>query len=353
MSPVQKKPRNSAESLKCVVSTTDNGQKLNNLLAWLQLCGTKGLQDGRFEFLSSNGQCGGSLGAFAAKDFEVGEVLFAIPLTCIVSLSDTVNSRVTVLVREAATAFGETTLVTSELLIWLFMIQQLGDRSNHFSPFFESLDKESPSPLSWPKSLASALIGTNMSTMTSSSSSVEKHAQFLDETRRWALETNRDCSFLPSEKFNLTSLIWARGHYLARRYPGKFSSDSCSGDDSAEHISSAEGDGREEGMMNLGALVPLLDILNHNPEREWLTFKVVDGFLNVTCNYPVMKGSELYSNYGSLSNEMLLYAYGFCLEFNSDDAVTLQLMGADSKQGAIFVMRNTLLCLNVTCVYEK
>ena len=121
MSPVQKKPRNSAESLKCVVSTTDNGQKLNNLLAWLQLCGTKGLQDGRFEFLSSNGQCGGSLGAFAAKDFEVGEVLFAIPLTCIVSLSDTVNSRVTVLVREAATAFGETTLVTSELLIWLLL----------------------------------------------------------------------------------------------------------------------------------------------------------------------------------------------------------------------------------------
>ena len=335
MSPLQKKPRNSGGSLRCAVSTTYTGQKLTDLLAWLRSCGTKGLEDGRIDFLHSDGQCGGSLGGFAAKDFEVGELLFAIPLTCIISLKDTLNSRVTALVRDAAKFFRDTTLVTSELLIWLFMIQQLGDRNNHFSPFVESLDSESPSPLSWPKDLASALIGTNMSTMTSSSSSVEKHSQFLDEVRQWALETNRDCSFLPPEKFNLTSLVWARGHYLARRYPGKFCFDSCSGDDGAESISAAEGDGREQGMMNLGALVPLLDILNHNPESEWLTFKVIDGFLNVTCNHPVVKGCELYSNYGSLSNEMLLYAYGFCLESNSDDAVTLQLMGADVRQGEL------------------
>ena len=336
MSPSQKKQRISAVVIKHAVSTTDSGEKLQNLLTWLKSCGTKGLEDGRFNFIGSDGQCGGSLGGFAAMDYAVGDLLFAIPLSCILSLSNSRNSKITNLVRDAAKAFGEPALVTSELLIWLCMIQHLDDSSSHFNTFLQSLDSDSPSPLSWPKELAAALLGTNMSTMTSPFTSVQKHSEFLNETRRWAQETNIDCSFLSPEKYNVTSLIWARGHYLARRYPGKFSininTQSSDGTEDSESNNIEEDtiskdDGREPGMMNLGALVPLLDILNHDPEREWLTFKVLDGFLHVTCNYPVAKGSELYSNYGSLSNEMLLHAYGFCLEKNDDDAVTLQLMG--------------------------
>jgi hypothetical protein len=333
---------------RCTVSTTSGGEKLKNLLSWLKNRGTKGLEDGRFHFKGSDGQCGGSLGAFAVKDYAVSDVLFSIPLTCIISLSNAKETQITKLVREAAKAFGESTLVTSELLIWLFMIQQYADIDSQFSPFIQSLDSQSPSPLSWPKELLIALKGTNISTMSNSVSSIERHALFLDEVRGWALKTNRDCSFLGSETFNLTSLLWARGHYLARRYPGKFSichdessslnksgsnKNSSGGDDDSDTNS----DGREQGMQNLGALVPLLDILNHDPEREWLTFEVLNGYLHVTCNHPITKGSELFSNYGSLSNEMLLYAYGFCLENNKDDALTLQLMGSDSCEGEFYL----------------
>jgi hypothetical protein len=316
------------------ISTTSSGQNLINLLDWLKVCGIKGLEDDRFQFISSNGQCGGSLGCFASKDFKFNELLFAIPLKCIISLSNANSSTISELLRQAAHSFGEPALVTSELLIWIFMIQQLADTKSHFNPFLQSLDSESPSPLSWTLNLQSALNGTNMSTMSTSKSSIERHAKFLDEVRRWALETNRDFSFLGSDTFNLSSLIWARGHYLARRYPSEFSvHSSIDGSSSSSSGSTDNGDldGREEGMMNLGALVPLLDILNHSPEREWLTFKVVDDFLHVVCNYPIEKGNEMFSNYGSLSNEMLLYAYGFCLENNSDDALTLQLMGTDTS----------------------
>lgn len=316
------------------ISTTSTGQNLTNLLDWLKVCGVKGLEDDRFHFKSSNG-----LGCFASKDFKFNDLLFAIPLKCIISLSDANSSKISKLLRQAAHSFGEPTLVTSELLIWIFMIQQLADTKSHFNPFLQSLDSESPSPLSWPTDLQAALNGTNMSTMSASKSSIKRHAKFLDEVRRWALETNRDFSFLGSDTFNLSSLIWARGHYLARRYPVEFSvksiidgSSSCvSRFNNTANDDNGDLDGREVGMMNLGALVPLLDILNHSPEREWLTFKVEGEYLYVVCNYPIEKGNEMFSNYGSLSNEMLLYAYGFCLENNSDDALTLQLMGTDTS----------------------
>ena len=35
---------------------------------------------------------------------------------------------------------------------------------------------------------------------------------------------------------------------------------------------------------------------------------------------------ELFSNYGALSNEVLMYAYGFALENNPFDTVTLKLV---------------------------
>jgi hypothetical protein len=42
-------------------------------------------------------------------------------------------------------------------------------------------------------------------------------------------------------------------------------------------------------MGNLGSMVPVLDILNHNSERDWLAFDMesVPGVLRVVCNYPV------------------------------------------------------------------
>ena len=331
MSHVKKKTRLTAGFPKSVVSTTQTGQTLDNLLVWLKNRGTKGLDTGGLEFRNCDEDGGCGLGGFAQKDYAVGDVIFAIPLVCLISVTSAYETAVTKLVRDAALAFEDSSLVTSELLIWLFMIEQLGNPSSHYYPYLRSLDSQSPSPLSWPSDLQSALVGTNISTMETSLASVKRHATFLDSVRQWAILTKRPCTFMDPDRFNITSLIWARGHYLARRYPARFSSNKV--DESGDLSREDQGDGREEGMMNLGALVPLLDILNHNPEQEWLTFKVVDEYLNVTCNYPIKAKSEIFSNYGSLSNEMLLFAYGFCLEGNSDDAITLQLMGSNQIAG--------------------
>ena len=103
-------------------------------------------------------------------------------------------------------------------------------------------------------------------------------------------------------------------------------------------------------MGNIGSLVPLLDILNHNHDREWLKFTISSGKLQVICNHPVdivsnyfslqirssntflVQGEELYSNYGHLSNEQLLYAYGYALDNNPYDTYPVKLKVPEELQ---------------------
>ncbi len=58
-------------------------------------------------------------------------------------------------------------------------------------------------------------------------------------------------------------------------------------------------DGREYGMQNLGVMVPLLDILNHDSSQEWLRFEVKDEALQVICNVPRKKVNYLCIHNGT------------------------------------------------------
>jgi len=112
---------------------------------------------------------------------------------------------------------------------------------------------------------------------------IESQSELLDDIR---LKFPEKCSsLLPPDIFNLESLLWARGHYLSRRYPGKYSLPADNDDNSASehHL------GQEKGLQSLGCLVPLLDMLNHNHDHDWLRFHVEKDFLHVICNYPVQK----------------------------------------------------------------
>ena len=47
-----------------------------------------------------------------------------------------------------------------------------------------------------------------------------------------------------------------------------------------------------------------------------------------------IQGQELYSNYGQLSNETLLYAYGFAIPGNKNDTVALRLATSSSSSSS-------------------
>ena len=266
--------------------------------------------------------CGDSLGCFALKDFKLDDVIFAIPQNFIFSIGNASSSVIAQRLREFALgSCGKSSLVTSELLIWLGMIEHRYNSTSLFAPYFTSLDPMSPSPLSWPEALFNeALCGTNLACLVGEKEKLQRHIEFLKAARKHYSTAENSEEWLPESVFNLENLIWARGHYLARRYPGHFARGESLVDERGKL------DGREVGLENLGSLVPLLDVLNHDSSRDWLRLEVKDESLLVICNFAVKCGEELFSNYGSQTNERLIFAYGFSIEDNEEDAVTLRLM---------------------------
>jgi hypothetical protein len=312
------------------------------LLAWLERSGATGIDHLRFEMSPSLG----SLGCFAGRDFAVGDVLFSVPWSCIVTYADTEHSPTVALIKEGvaspacvascSSSSPPSSLMTAELLLWVFLIEQRAAAatsaaapSSTYGPFVTSLDATSPSPLSWPSDLLHALEATNVATMATAKGTLEQQLELLDRVRRWGEAERKDPGALKVLRdVDLAALLWARGHYLARRYPAHFAGDVKGSSEGPPGVA------REVGLENMGALVPLLDILNHSDSEDYLTFDVRDGFLRVLCNYPRKAGDELLSNYGLLSNERLLFAYGFAVENNPYDTVALKLMCRTVATGA-------------------
>jgi hypothetical protein len=309
---------------------TTNSESLDILSTWFQGRKFTGLENLEFK---NSATCGNSLGCFAKKDFSVGDMLFSVPQSCILGLGLTMDHPIANFVFHEAKKHQCFDRVSIELLVWLVMIDGKyidhenvddddSDDEGHIPPlhvYLSSLSDPSPSLLHWDPELCKALEGTNLGTsLKTLESTLKAHAEFLVDLSKW---NKKGCvRLLPPKYFNYDSLLWACGHYLSRRYPGHFATQ-------IYHDLTVDDNkfSRESNFGNVGALVPLLDILNHNDEHEWLKFEVKNNALHVICNHPVKTGEELFSNYGGLSNEQLLFAYGYCTAQNSNDVFSIKL----------------------------
>lgn len=70
-------------------------------------------------------------------------------------------------------------------------------------------------------------------------------------------------------------------------------------------------------------LLPVVDLLNHNPQSK-VHWNAKDGQFCFKCDNNVA-GSELFNNYGMKGNEELLLGYGFTLADNSADTAALKI----------------------------
>lgn len=73
-------------------------------------------------------------------------------------------------------------------------------------------------------------------------------------------------------------------------------------------------------------LLPIIDLLNHDyrAKVEWSTSHD-HSFILTLLNENIKQGDELFNNYGPKGNEELLNGYGFVLEENICDSVTLKI----------------------------
>lgn len=267
----------------------------------------------------------GSLGCFADKRFEVGDLMFTVPKQCLFGIENVEGSGLARFLVQEAEALGQAERCTAELLLWISMILAKHTPSALHYACMNSLDACSPSLLSWPSDLLGALRGSNLgSSLHTLSCSLEQKAALLQAIYS-RCPAAAQAQGLTEGMCSADELRWAAGHYLSRRYPGKYQQPSSSSSSSSSLLLQH----REAGIGNMGVLVPLLDILNHNDQQDWLSLQLSAEGLQVICKYPRDKGEELFSNYGQLGSEQLLFAFGFALPANAHDDFALQLRGSD------------------------
>ena len=214
---------------------------ISGLLQWLKSHGSE-ISD-QITFKNSP-ECGNTLGCFAKGDLCKGNLLFAIDLECILSIHQLFASDLFQKMNAIDQNLFPNTL---ELQLWLFMVHQKHNSNSHFFPYLSSLSSVSPCPFEWPLDLLKALNGTNLESIFSDNA-YNSNLYFINEFIRHFPDE------FPSNFSALSSLKWAKGHYISRRYPNKYSL-------GAYILHSTFK--REHQLDKIGALVPLLDILNH------------------------------------------------------------------------------------------
>ncbi|KAI5967224.1 hypothetical protein KGF57_000439 [Candida theae] len=80
-------------------------------------------------------------------------------------------------------------------------------------------------------------------------------------------------------------------------------------------------------------LLPVVDLLNHNPKAKVEWSRAGTGFLFQTKD--VNQGQEIFNNYGQKGNEELLLAYGFAIENNPADSAALKIKIPESRMNVV------------------
>jgi hypothetical protein len=320
--------------------------KLTELKDWLSQNNCKGIDT--LEFDVSDG-CDHTVGCFAKKNFKTGDLLFSISKQCTIGYHLVAESHVVqFFIQAILEKYHSLDRITQEFLFWLYLIEQK-DKSL-FGIYLQSLSDLSPNLLHWDSDLLAILQNTNLAmTIQDLNSRLHHYVQLIDDLH--LSHSTKSETLLPKTQYNYTSLLWACGHYLSRRYPDRFAAIHSNPNTSSTSTSTTSSTvlvfsslSHEKGFGNIGSIIPCLDILNHDHTHDYLQFQVEVGTttststsnndssssLSVYCNHPIVAGHEMFSNYGKLSNGQLLFAYGYAIENNPYDELLLKIKLPDS-----------------------
>ncbi len=244
-------------------------------------------------------------GIEAAKDLKKGVVIATISNSNIITYQKALHSKL-------GQAISSTNGVTKEMLMWYYMCEEALN-NGHFSAYLKSLKSSNSCLLTWEEDRLADLVGTNLlqHVMTTREQLISKY-QILTNAYN-------------NPKITMELFLWVYNIYVSRRYPHHLCKDESLGNVDTKQI-------QEENMSNMGIMVPFLDLINHNGEKEWLLLTPTPENLLIIINVEVKRGDEIYSNYGQiLSNEKLLYTYGFAIPNNVHDYISVKLFNSNRE----------------------
>lgn len=265
------------------ISSTTTDESFQECYQWLLNSMVKGLDE--VEFKKSD-LCQ-SYGCFARRDYHIGDIIFEIPQHCLYGFHLIYNSNLTKTIVTTAKRIQMENKLFPELILWLHMIEQRSYSSFPFFSYFSSLSPQSPTVDNWPIEYLQVLEGTNLASTIKNdlleglecllNEIWESYREIVASIHSSARPTNIDWN---ANIFTISAIRWARGQYLSRRYPEKFVNIEAEALDFRNSLP-------DVCFGKMGVMVPLLDILNHNDEVEWLDFKIHNNCLQIICNYPV------------------------------------------------------------------
>ena len=292
-------------------------EQLNNLLSWLKAHNATGFEENNvsFEYTQRSG-----LGCIAKHSYKIDDIIFTIPRSIIIGYNTASSTPLGLFLTSLSDLDPSTKPnLTCELIIFIEMIYNLKHTDSYYHSYIITLDyKTLPSILSWPSDLQQCLLGTNLGhSLNNVSKNIKdklvyiKHLVSLskpDADKNITSNIVQHNSYIELlSNMDEYMLTWAWSHYLSRRYPGHFAlAPGGSAESSASPLHAREAD-----FGNIGSLVPLLDILNHNSDHEYLRFEVTEESLLVICNHPVAQVSLISILYLSIKSYYItpLYAY--------------------------------------------
>ena len=238
----------------------------------------------------------GGLGLFAAGDVRAGETLAVVPQSAAVTPTVVSSSEVGRALSKYPYRF--------RVITWLASAKQMPGHA--FEAYLASLPAEPPNAPWWPKEVRLLLAGSNLGFACDAA---------RNELEEFFTEAAAKHEALFS-RLTLGDLQWAAGIYDSRRFPLRLGSPGSTGKKSTDDEGSATGE---------GIMIPLLDFGNHRHEStvQWQTNEKGDVLFHMKQD--LVRGEEIFNQYGAKGNEELLMAYGFALESNPYESYSLVL----------------------------
>jgi hypothetical protein len=281
----------------------------------------------------------------ANRALPAGSLLLNLPVEFLITFDTTSSTPLSKIIHSL-----EKIQISPEELTWLNMIAWLNGPDGHHKSHLESLSTIPPNCSSWPLAVQYELIGSNIYSVLDTSGpndgvagnvSVEKNLLELLQQIRSCLQQDKedekaqiDATSLAYQMlvetddsiFTASSIQWARGHFLSRRFPDLRNIKSALRSDNDKFLNGYGG--------KLSTLIPILDFMNHNPCKSDTCRPIGTSEISAdgltlefrTGEKSLETGEELFYCYGeSLSNEILLQAYGFAIPNNQFDTVSVQI----------------------------
>ena len=274
--------------------------------------------------------CGFS--AFTSSDVKEQSTLMSIPYSAIMTPRRAMGTELgEQFCQQVAldTSSGIPPLPVRAVLYLVLAAERLAPTHSLWGPYAQSIPAEQDAAILWNDAQLAWIAGSNAhpNILHRQHCARELYAGVQGAAQRMKQRLGGACSLDPA-LLTWDVFMWAHASFMSRAFPLKVAGEV---DDPAHPPPGFSDEGPLGSAFPPGALLPLMDTLNHTPNVP-ITWQCDKDCLRFVLQCPLPGGAEVMNNYGAKGDEELLVGYGFVLSkgvqggyMNPHDRIALRL----------------------------